>query len=100
MACKFFKENKCLDGDECLFEHSNVNVHMNEVHTNNKGFKKPELCTVGAKCENQSCDLNHYDKMNILCRFQAKCDRHSCQYKHHLERSSFLGSGSKSRKTK
>ena len=84
--CKFFPD--CLDGDECFFEHKQVE-HSEDEHASNRS-----VCPNRQNCSDQSCQFSeseHGEAMQILCRFQGNCNRQYCLYKHTVNRRAFLG---------
>ena len=81
VACKFYPD--CYDGDECLFDHINLDA---EISVN--------FCLNGQNCSNQEClfsEKQHRIYNQITCKFQALCNRAGCQFKHNVQRKAFLG---------
>ena len=90
ISCRFYPD--CFDGEECLYEHSNMVPNGESISG----------CPNGQNCSDQSCSFNEQKHRNVnqnLCRFQARCNRAGCLYKHNVARQAFLGeSQSKARK--
>ena len=81
IACKYFPD--CYDGEECLYEHTNIQNESKEAG-----------CQNGENCYNQDCTFNeneHKILKKVMCKFQERCNRGGCQYQHKNQRKPFLG---------
>jgi hypothetical protein len=84
--CKFYDEGKCVDGDECLFEHNTTSAASIERKQDaNTSPKQTKFCKKGLKCERINCDINengHKRIKEVPCKFQKRCKKPMCPFKH------------------
>ena len=100
-SCKYFQEGKCLDGEECLYNHNKqkmaTQAHENQAQDNH--VKNVPKRSSTSKCRNgPTCnDPDHFGasghliKSEVKCRFQETCYKETCPFKHSAQRESFLG---------
>lgn len=88
-VCKFWANNKCVDGDECLFRHVGLTNNAEGTHILNKHKEKSDsgrqlYCKVGLKCTRQ-CGIDEYGHKRVKeipCKFGNACNRNNCHFKH------------------
>lgn len=107
--CKYFQEGKCLDGEECLYDHQKriLNQHPHEEQAQPLFHKqqvesrsqKYSQCRNGPSCNDQDHfgPSGHLIKSEVKCRFQETCYKETCPFKHTVQREAFLEVGAKTR---
>ena len=111
--CKYFQEGKCLDGEECLYNHNKKQltaqaqeIRAQAAHTGHVNIVQKRSNT--SKCRNgPTCnDPDHFGpsghliKSEVKCRFQETCYKETCPFKHTAQRESFLKEDKRSKQTK
>ena len=112
-TCKYFQEGRCLDSEECLYNHNKQKVaaqahesRAQPAHAEHVQSVKNRSST--SKCRNgPSCNdpdnfgaSGHLLKTEVKCRFQESCYKETCQFKHTAQRESFLEEDKSSKQVK
>ena len=66
ISCRFYPD--CFDGEECLYEHSNIVSNGESISG----------CPNGKNCSDQSCSFNEQKHISVnqnLCRSLVQCDK-------------------------
>ena len=95
-VCKFFKENRCVDDDECLYKHD-VNDTTSETTSerakNDSNTNETKFCKKGLKCLRTECpigDSGHQRIRDVPCKYKERCNKRECPFKHTNEKSVFV----------
>ena len=87
--CKYWVNDKCVDGNECLFSHESK-IHKYDIvntktsHKENTDNFEIIYCKAGLKCT-RTCGINesgHKKVKDIPCKFGQACKRNICHFKH------------------
>ena len=99
--CKFHEEGRCVDAEECLYNHIGTSKARENILENTKeSQKRQNFCKKGLKCDRQDCEIGedgHKTIKEVPCRFQQRCNKQSCPFKHENSTSDFQGSRNKNR---
>ena len=112
-TCKYFQEGKCLDGEECLYNHNKQQVNAQPHESRSQAgqaeyVKNVQKSPSTSKCRNGPTyndpdyfgRSGHLIKSEVKCRFQETCYKETCPFKHTAQRDPFLGEDKSSKQVK
>ena len=88
-SCKFYEQGRCVDAEECLYNHEATNQ---TIFNNISVTGQPKICKKGLKCQRDVCDIpesGHLKISQVLCKYQENCNVNKCPFKHTVEKSDF-----------
>ena len=96
--CKFYEDGRCVDSEECLYEHKTTNQARGAAPKHLE--QKIKFCRQGLRCVRSGCDIGdegHKRIKEVPCKFQQRCKKQDCHFKHERSGSDFWESRNDSR---